>query len=329
MTKTLLLTTIFCLALVTTPIDAQHRPVRNTVRDYVKLVPRHFSPDDPWTMGKLLRTEVGFGGLFFNCDYEECKRNSPYITWNCQSSDCCRRHLVHDTVHQQLGEVKQRIRWGSCATCATGCRGGCRPGFCVCTTQPKTRWSVFETPGSVEAQALASAYGRTTFQFNLNGASSRSNDASQLVTSLLNEARQSLATVETTVHGPSSIETTQRISSDNGQQLTRTRRRRSFDPYSDGFKVDAGSKRPFKNQYAAETARNSFLSGLLTPKYSSPIAAADNRATHPVAHRMSEQERIWQTISDQREEKEIAPRQARSNNDNRRTDDGNFRMLRR
>jgi hypothetical protein len=98
-------------------ICAQQHPVRDFVRDYFKLVPRQFSPDDPWIMGHILRTEVGFGGCFFNCDDEECKRYSPYIRWNQQNVDCPNPRLVQDSLLQQLYEVRQRVRWGSCADC--------------------------------------------------------------------------------------------------------------------------------------------------------------------------------------------------------------------
>ena len=79
---------ICCFAfLCVTSVQAQDRLLRDFFRDYCKLVPRAYSPDDPWTMGKILRTEVGHGGFFYNCDSEECKRNSPYINWHHQNTD--------------------------------------------------------------------------------------------------------------------------------------------------------------------------------------------------------------------------------------------------
>lgn len=112
--------------------DAQHHPIADTYRDYCKNVPRQFSPDDPWTMGWVLRTEVGFGGLFFNCDGEALKRYSPYITWGCQNVDCPKR-LIQDPLCAQVAEIKQRIRWGSCGQCGRSWRSkGCQE----CQTAP-------------------------------------------------------------------------------------------------------------------------------------------------------------------------------------------------
>ena len=109
---------ICCFAfLCVTSVQAQDRLLRDFFRDYCKLVPRAYSPDDPWTMGKILRTEVGHGGFFYNCDSEECKRNSPYINWHHQNTDpfVCRPILTD--IEQQLAEVKRRVAWGSCYQC--------------------------------------------------------------------------------------------------------------------------------------------------------------------------------------------------------------------
>ena len=107
--------------------EAQHHPIADFYRDYCKQVPRQFSPDDPWTMGWFLRTEVGFGGLFFNCDGEAMKRYSPYIRWNCQNVDCPKR-LIKDPLLQQLAEVRRRVQWGACGGCAANCKcNSCQP----------------------------------------------------------------------------------------------------------------------------------------------------------------------------------------------------------
>ena len=103
--------------------NAQKHPIADFFRDYFKLVPRAYSPDDPWTMGHILRTEVGHGGCFYNCDGEEQKRYSPYIRWNCQNVDCPKR-LIQDPLLHQLHEIKQRVRWGACAGCGDECYSG-------------------------------------------------------------------------------------------------------------------------------------------------------------------------------------------------------------
>ncbi len=118
MLKSLILTAVFCSCLSVPHLQAQHHPVRDFVRDYFIDVPRQFSPEDPWIMGKVLRTEVGYYGFFYNCDNEESKRFSPYIRWNCQNVDCPHR-LIQDPLGQQLAEIKQRLRWGGCADCET------------------------------------------------------------------------------------------------------------------------------------------------------------------------------------------------------------------
>lgn len=105
-----------CSFVIVSHAEAQRHPVADFVRDYFKLVPRAYSPDDPWTMGHVLRKEVGFGGFFFNCDGEQNKRYSPYIRWNCQIVDCPKR-LIHDPLIQQLHEIRQRVRWGGCIDC--------------------------------------------------------------------------------------------------------------------------------------------------------------------------------------------------------------------
>ena len=126
MFKSLLLAVVIGGFAVLPQAEAQHHPIADFYRDYCKQVPRQFSPDDPWTMGWFLRTEVGFGGLFFNCDGEAMKRYSPYITWNCQNVDCPKR-LIKDPLLQQLAEVRRRVQWGACGGCAANCKcNGCQ-----------------------------------------------------------------------------------------------------------------------------------------------------------------------------------------------------------
>lgn len=126
MLKPLLIAAVCVVTLSATSIEAQDRLVRDYFRDYVHLNPRSYSPDDPWTMGRILRIQVGHGGFFYNCDYEECKRQSPYINWNCQNGDCQAARPVRSVINQQLEEIKQRVRWGSCNEC------GAAQGSCEC-----------------------------------------------------------------------------------------------------------------------------------------------------------------------------------------------------
>ena len=127
MFKSLLLAVVIGGFALLPQAEAQHLPIADFYRDYCKQVPRQFSPDDPWTMGWFLRTEVGFGGLFFNCDGEAMKRYSPYITWGCQNVDCPKR-LIKDPLLQQLAEVRRRVQWGACGGCAANCQcNGCQP----------------------------------------------------------------------------------------------------------------------------------------------------------------------------------------------------------
>ena len=127
MFKSLLLAVVIGGFALLPQAEAQHLPIADFYRDYCKQVPRQFSPDDPWIMGWFLRTEVGFGGLFFNCDGEAMKRYSPYITWGCQNVDCPKR-LIKDPLLQQLAEVRRRVQWGACGGCAANCQcNGCQP----------------------------------------------------------------------------------------------------------------------------------------------------------------------------------------------------------
>ncbi len=102
------------LALLLSVMITSAASAQNFFRDFVVNNPRSYGPDDPWTTGKIFYNRIGHGGLFYNCDGEECKRHSPYIEWNRQSTRCHRKAPVASTIVQQLCEVRQRIRWGAC-----------------------------------------------------------------------------------------------------------------------------------------------------------------------------------------------------------------------
>lgn len=94
---------------------AREISAQNVVQDYIRNAPRQYSPDDPWSTGRVYRNHTGHGGLFYNCDCEEEKRYSPYIYWqseHCQQPETLKAKLCD--IQWQLNEVRQRIRWGAC-----------------------------------------------------------------------------------------------------------------------------------------------------------------------------------------------------------------------
>lgn len=110
--------TIVCLAGVDASVFAQG-PVRNALQelrlqraDYPG--PIAYSPSDQDQRSKRLRLQTGHYGYFYNCDDEECKRNSPYICWNSQ-------HRAdwyggwRNALRKDRRDVIQRILDGSCA----------------------------------------------------------------------------------------------------------------------------------------------------------------------------------------------------------------------
>jgi hypothetical protein len=94
---------------------------QNVCADYVRNVPRHYGPRDPWDVGLVMRHQAGWSGHFYNCDCEEHKRLSPYIRWERQPTVCC-PHGHCWWIKQQIDEVHQRIRTGACL----------QSEFCLC-----------------------------------------------------------------------------------------------------------------------------------------------------------------------------------------------------
>lgn len=79
-----------------------------------------YKPSDPWTRGKLFNIQTGNTGLFFNCDGEQAKRYSPYICWKPITEKALpTRTGIWNSIKQDIAEVKQRVRDGSC--CDLGC----------------------------------------------------------------------------------------------------------------------------------------------------------------------------------------------------------------
>ncbi len=105
--------------------------VRHAIRDYFS-GPITYSPFDPETRSKVFQAHTGHSGRFYNCDGEECKRNSPYICWKTNSDSLIppRRGLWRGA-KLDLAEVRQRIYDGA----GEGCRPNCECPECRDTQQ--------------------------------------------------------------------------------------------------------------------------------------------------------------------------------------------------
>ncbi len=105
--------------------------VRHAIRDYFS-GPITYSPFDPETRSKVFQAHTGHSGLFYNCDGEECKRNSPYICWKTNSDSLIppRRGLWRGA-KLDLAEVRQRIYDGA----GEGCRPNCECRECMAAHQ--------------------------------------------------------------------------------------------------------------------------------------------------------------------------------------------------
>lgn len=98
--------------------------IRQTIRDYCTDKPFTYSPCDPWTRSKVFNLQTGHAGLFYNCDGEEDKRNSPYICWKTHyECDIPPRRGLWRGMKLDIAQVRQRIRDGAGACCNPGC--GC------------------------------------------------------------------------------------------------------------------------------------------------------------------------------------------------------------
>ena len=112
-------------------VEKVTRDYRETRRDYVLDKPFQYQPSDPWYRGKLFQVHTGHYGFFYNCDGEECKRESPYICWKDHTEpDFPRRKRPRCFINDEIDKVVRRIGNGSCCPqepCATGC-STCRGG---------------------------------------------------------------------------------------------------------------------------------------------------------------------------------------------------------
>lgn len=136
--------------LVRKAVDAATRDFRQTRRDYHLEKPFQYSPDDPWYRGKLYRLHTKHYGLFYNCDGEECKRNSPYICWKVHhEQDFPRPPRLFTQLARDLNKVRWRIGNGGCCPgplcgSCTGC-ATCSKGAAIVDTRPVAGGEIAET----------------------------------------------------------------------------------------------------------------------------------------------------------------------------------------
>ena len=100
--------------------------LRKAINDYRNERPFQYQPSDPWVRSKLFQAHTKHRGFFYNCDNEECKRQSPYICWKLHfENDLPTRMTWKQRIRHELGQVRQRIYDGA-GMCAEGC--GCSEG---------------------------------------------------------------------------------------------------------------------------------------------------------------------------------------------------------
>ena len=127
---TRLLLTIPAVAVITSSVFGQ-----TYRRDYKIDAPIQYQASDPWDRGFIFRNHINHAGFFYNCDGEECKRNSPYLYYLQATEDC--RFNARQYIRRQIDEVKWRLQAGGCgdALCYPGC--DCEPGVnSSCNVKP-------------------------------------------------------------------------------------------------------------------------------------------------------------------------------------------------
>jgi hypothetical protein len=89
--------------------------VRQVRTDYGLNNQIQYAPDDPTTRSRLFTLQTGHAGAYYNCDGEECKRNSPYICWKTAHSDRLHRTFWDVTQWKRDWQrIAQRICDGGC-----------------------------------------------------------------------------------------------------------------------------------------------------------------------------------------------------------------------
>ena len=102
--------------------QAQLIPVFKALKTRRFEPPYQYSPTDPWTRSDAIQVQTKHYGYFYNCDDEECKRNSPYIKWKVHSeTDLQKKPCCLDFVKRELDEIRQRISNGGCGCSESGC----------------------------------------------------------------------------------------------------------------------------------------------------------------------------------------------------------------
>ena len=125
--------------------------VRKARTDYGVNNPIQYAPDDPSTRSRLFNLQTGHAGAWYNCDGEECKRNSPHICWKTAHGDRLHRTFWDVT---QWGRDKQRIAQRIC------------DGGCCASKTAKTSRHFKKSCGcaACAGQGVAVAVAKTTAQ---------------------------------------------------------------------------------------------------------------------------------------------------------------------
>ncbi len=116
--RTLLVAGFALMSLFVSSEDSDAQSLLQVRTDYGRDNQIQYAPDDPTTRSRLFTLHTGHAGAFYNCDGEECKRNSPYICWKTAHGD--RMHRTFWDVLQwdrDRLDIAQRICDGGC--CAT------------------------------------------------------------------------------------------------------------------------------------------------------------------------------------------------------------------
>jgi hypothetical protein len=99
-----------------------HGQIAQAINDYAGDRPLQYAANDPWTRSQIFKRHTKHAGFAYNCDGEECKRNSPYITYTTKPlTNLAAGTNWWQRTFQAVAEVKQRIADGSCASDAV-CR---------------------------------------------------------------------------------------------------------------------------------------------------------------------------------------------------------------
>lgn len=96
-------------------LPSAHGQLTQVFKDYKHDRPFQYAPNDPWTRSNLFHRHTKHYGLTYNCDGEECKRNSPYIYWKTHhENDLPQRTGWWQHISQTASAIKQRIADGAC-----------------------------------------------------------------------------------------------------------------------------------------------------------------------------------------------------------------------